>query len=85
MSDEANALLALKNAWSGVVAASSSLRELEADVQAIPPDTPLSAVDLERYHLVALAEANAAQALRGLVEQLRAKVGPAEGTASGGD
>jgi hypothetical protein len=73
MSDEANALLALKNAWTGAVSASSALRELDAAVQALPADTPLTSLDLERYHLVALAEANAAQALRGLVEQLRAK------------
>jgi hypothetical protein len=77
MSDEANALLALKNAWTGVMSASSALRDLDPTVQGLPADTPLSALDLERYHLVALAEANAAQALRGLLEQLRAKVAPA--------
>lgn len=76
MSDEANALLALKNAWTGVMSASSAVRDLDATVQSLPADTPLASLDLERYHLVALAEANAAQALRGLVEQLRAKAAP---------
>jgi hypothetical protein len=31
-------------------------------------------LDLETYHNVAMAQANALMALRGLVEQLRAKV-----------
>jgi hypothetical protein len=78
MSDEANALVALKNAWSGVMSATSAVRELDSAVQAIPPDTPLSALDLDRYHHVALTEANAAQALRGLIEQLRTKAGTGE-------
>jgi len=37
----------------------------------LPDATPLSQVDLETYHTVALAQANAVQALRGLIEELR--------------
>jgi hypothetical protein len=74
MSDEGNALLALKNAWSGAVTTSTSVRDLGAVVQALPADTPLAAVDLEQYHHVALAAANAVEALRGLIEQMQARV-----------
>ena len=73
MSDEANALLALKTAWSGAVTAAAVVRDLDATVQALPPDAALGSVDLERYHEVALAQANAVQALRGLIEQLRGR------------
>jgi hypothetical protein len=74
MSDEGNALLALKNAWAGVVAASAAVRDLDVVVQALPAETPLAALDLERYHHLALAEANAIEALRGLIEQMRDRV-----------
>jgi hypothetical protein len=74
MSDEGNALLAMKNAWAGVVTASAAVRDLDAVVQALPAETPLAALDLERYHHVALAEANAIEALRGLIEQMRERV-----------
>lgn len=73
MSDEGNALLALKNAWAGAVTTSTTLRDLDAVVQALPADTPLAALDLERYHHAALAAANAFEALRGLIEQMQAR------------
>jgi hypothetical protein len=74
MSDEGNALLALKNAWAGAVTTSTTVCDLEAVVQALPADTALAAVDLEQYHRVALAAANAFEALRGLIEQMQARV-----------
>jgi hypothetical protein len=74
MSDEGNALLALKNAWTGAVTTSTMVRGLDAVVQALPADTPLVKVDLEGYHRAALAAANAFEALRGLIEQLQALV-----------
>jgi hypothetical protein len=74
MSDEGNALLALKNAWAGAVTTSTTVRDLEEAVQALPADTPLAAVDLQQYHQVALAAANAFEALRGLIEQMQARV-----------
>jgi hypothetical protein len=71
MSDESNALLALKNAWSGAVAASDEVRKMAPAVAGLDEATPLAGVDLETYHRVALAQANAVLALRGLVEQLQ--------------
>jgi hypothetical protein len=71
MSDEENALLALKNAWAGAVTHAAAVRELESAVQALPAETPIAALDLDRYHAAALAQANAIEALRGLIEQLQ--------------
>jgi len=70
MSEE-NALLALKNAWRGVVKASDEIRALEPTVNGLDAGTPLAELDLDTYDRVSLAQANAAAALRGLVEQLR--------------
>jgi hypothetical protein len=57
-----NANLALKNAWSTVLAASDELKAV-----------PLDQVDLEAVQPKVLAQAIAAQALRGLVEELKRK------------
>jgi hypothetical protein len=73
MSDDSNALLALKNAWNGAVAASDRVRELAPSVLALADSVSLDDLDLDTYHTVALAQANAVQALRGLIEQLRRK------------
>ena len=70
MSEE-NALLALQNAWNGAVKASDEIRTLEPAVSGLPAGMPLADLDLDTYERVALAQAIAAQALRGLVEQLR--------------
>ena len=71
MSDESNALLALKNAWMGAVAASDRVRELAPAVQALPEATPPAELDLDAYHAVTMAQANAVMALRGLIEELK--------------
>jgi len=71
MSDESNALLALKNAWTGAVNASDRVRDLATSVAGLPDATPLAQIDLETYHNVALAQSNAVMALRGLIEKLR--------------
>ena len=71
MSDESNALLALKNAWTGAVAASDQVRDLAPSVAGLADSTPLADLDLETYHRVSLAQSIAALALRGLVEQLQ--------------
>jgi hypothetical protein len=63
---EQNALLALKNAWNGAVAASDEVRALAPAVAGLSETTPLG--DLDR---LTFAQANAVMALRGLVEQLR--------------
>lgn len=70
MSDE-NALLALKNAWNGAVAASDEVRDLAPSVAGLANGTTLDGLDLDTYQRVTLAQSNAVMALRGLVEQLR--------------
>ena len=70
---DGTALLALKNAWNGAVAAADRVRDLAPQLSAIADSADLNASDLETYHQVALAHANAAQALRGLIEELRRK------------
>ncbi len=69
--DEANALLALKNAWLGVVTSAAEIQHLSPAVQAVPEETPVADLDLETYHRVTMAHANALMALRGLIEELR--------------
>jgi hypothetical protein len=71
MPEHPNALLALKNAWSGVVAANDRLRELESAVLALPPDTPVEQMDLNEFHGAVAAHAIAVMALRGLIEELQ--------------
>jgi hypothetical protein len=71
MTDDANALMALQNAWNGALAASDRLRELAPAVQSLTEASPMTALDFDTYGAVSLAHANAAQALRGLVEELR--------------
>jgi len=70
---EPNAVLALKNAWRGAVAASDEVGKLAPSVLDLPAHVPLSELDLGRYHAVTLAQANAVMALRGLIEQLQRK------------
>lgn len=57
-----NADLALQNAWNSVLASAEELRA-----------TPLDPSNLEAIQPKVLAQANAAQALRGLIEELRRK------------
>ncbi|HXT70021.1 MAG TPA: hypothetical protein VN700_09725 [Vicinamibacterales bacterium] len=71
MSNETNALLALKNAWTGAIAASDRLRELGAAVERLPEDADVRSLDLETYRDAALAQSIAALALRGLIEELQ--------------
>ena len=49
------------------------MREVAALVQGLPDETAVKELDLETYHKVAMAQANALMALRGLVEQLQQK------------
>jgi len=71
MSGEDNGVLALKNAWHGAVATSDRLRELAPSVAALADDASLKDLDFDTYRAATLAQANAAQALRGLVEELQ--------------
>lgn len=85
MSDESNALMALKNAWTGAVAASEAVRDLAPSVLGLSDETPLATLDLDAYHRATLAQSIAVMALRGLVEQLQHKrTAPAE-EAAGAD
>jgi len=71
MSDESNALIALKNAWNGAIAASEEVAKAGPAVEALQETTPMADLDLERYHRLALAQSNAVMALRGLLEELK--------------
>jgi len=73
MTQDRDALLALKNAWTGVLTSADRLREVGPAVLDLPPTASLADVDLAGCAAVALAHANAAQALRGLLEELRRK------------
>lgn len=77
MTQDRDAMLALKNAWTGALASADRLRELAPAVPDLPATAALTDVDLEACAAAALANANAAQALRGLIEQLRRKAGDA--------
>jgi hypothetical protein len=59
---DVNADLALQNAWNTVLATSEELKGLTPDQ-----------TNLEAIQPKVLAQANAAQALRGLIEELRRK------------
>lgn len=69
--DEANALLALKNAWLGVVDSADALEAMNPVVQGLADDTPLKGLDLEAYHRLAASHAVAVLALRGLLDELQ--------------
>jgi hypothetical protein len=73
MSEDRDALLALKNAWAGVLSAADRLRETRPGALDSAATASIGDVDLEACAGVVLAQANAAQALRGLIEQLRRK------------
>lgn len=75
MSDASNALMALKNAWAGAVTTADRIRELAPSVTALPESADLAGLDYEQYHRAALAHANAAAALRGVLEQIQRKHG----------
>lgn len=72
MSEE-NAVLALKNAWNGVVAASAEVEKFAPAVAGLPGDTPVDTLDLETYRKVTLAQSIAVMALYGVVEELQRK------------
>lgn len=72
MSDP-NAVLALQNAWNGVVAASADVEKMAASVAALPESTPVEALDLDTYRRMTMAQASAVMALHGLVEELQRK------------
>ena len=78
MSQDSTTVLALRNAWNGAIAAADRLRELTATLDALSKDGSLTGADLEPLRAAALAQAIAAQALRGLLEELHRKTAGAE-------
>jgi hypothetical protein len=72
MSDE-NAVLALQNAWNGVVAAAAETQQMAQAVAGLPATTAVDALDLDTYRRVTLSHALAVMALQGLVEELQRK------------
>ena len=78
MPNETNALLALKNAWAGAIAASDRLRELGPTVESLPEDADVQTLDLETYRHAVLAQSIAALALRGLIEEFQPKPAAAQ-------
>lgn len=69
--DEANALLALKNAWVGVVDSAGELQAALPGVQGLAEDSPLTSLDLETYHRLASSHATSVMALKGLIDELQ--------------
>lgn len=72
MSDQ-NAVMALQNAWNGVIASAAELQKMAPAVAALPETTLVDTLDLEAYRKVTLAHASAVMALTGLVEELQLK------------
>ena len=70
---EQNAVLALQNAWNGVIAGSVEIQKMAPGIAALPESMGVEALDLETYRRVTLAHALAAMALQGLVEELQRK------------
>jgi len=73
VTEHSQVVLALKNAWAGVIAASEPVRDLAPAVAALDETTSIAALDLETYHRATLAQANAVMAPRGLIERLMEK------------
>ena len=74
LSQDSNDLMALQNAVQGVLAASERVREVASSVTALDLSASIKDVDLTQLHSVALAQAIAAEALRGYVEELQRKM-----------
>jgi len=70
-----NEIDALKASLRGALTAADTLRALHSKVEAIDADAGMSPEDLEELGRVTLAHAVAAQALRGLVETMRNRLG----------
>ena len=77
MSNETNALLALKNAWTSAIAASDRLRELAPALEAAAPETDVTSLDLATYQNAVTAQSIATMALKSLIEEFQRKSTPA--------
>jgi hypothetical protein len=68
-----NEIEALKASMRGVLAAAEALKAVAGKVDQFDPHADVSAADLEELSRLSLANAVAAQALRGLVGTMRAR------------
>jgi len=76
--DDENAVMAVKNAWLGVVTTAEAVVELSPVVQALADETASASLDFETYHRVVGTHANAVMALRGLLDEVKRKSDAAE-------
>lgn len=74
--DEANAVLALKNAWLGAVTSAEELAKLAPSVAGLPDETVPENLDFETYQRVLAAHAGAVMGVRGLLDDLQRKLEP---------
>ena len=74
MSQDSYDVLALQNAVQGVLNASDRVRELAPAVAGLTPSATIKDLNLAELHSVAMAQAIAAQALRGYIEELQRKM-----------
>jgi len=70
---DVNELRALKASLLGALESAAALDAIKSKVTAIPPDGDIPPADLEELGRLTLAHAVASQALRGLVEAIRAR------------
>jgi hypothetical protein len=68
-----NELRALKASFQGALATAAALEALKDKVMALDPNADMSLDDLEELGRITLAHAVSSQALRGLIESMRAR------------
>lgn len=68
-----NEIRALKAAFQGALDTAAALNALKDTVMALDPNADLTLDDLEELGRVTLAHAVSSQALRGLIESMRAR------------
>ena len=74
---DSNEIEALKAAFRGALSTTAALEALTSRLAALGPGHDIGADDLDELARVTLAHAVSAQALRGLVESIRARRGAA--------
>jgi hypothetical protein len=70
---DVNEIRAMKASLLGVLDSAAALDAIKSKVMAIEPGTDIAALDLDELGRLALANAVASEALRGLVEAMRAR------------
>jgi hypothetical protein len=70
---DANEIRALKASWLGALDTAAALEGMKARVMALDPNGEIAPGDLEELARLTLAHAVSSQALRALVESIRAR------------